>query len=269
MMAIYPAFVYDEKRKFSKLCLLFKMMGFGYYFTTTMMCTNDKRLLWFGMVSGMMFMSICNMIRYEYAFYKVYGTIFQSIDAFKQWKTKQKPHIKHELDFAEFLIKVVYLSRSLPPTFEIHDNDGKFSMCELGGSVITAHILIIMSLWSLSLLFFTCIYVSSLLNSRPRQLLQFDQPQRDAMILNAAVNARNAQNAQNARNVLNIQNIISAIEIAVIIDNETECCICLEKNDNLWITSECAHSFHAKCISEWMKRNPSCPVCRATLVQSV
>lgn len=266
MMAIYPAFVYDEKRKFSKLCILFKMMGFGYYLTTTMMCTNDKRLLWFGMVSGMMFMSICNMIRYEYAFYKVYGTIFQSIDAFKQWKIKQKPHIKHEMDFAEFLIKVVYLCRSLPPTFEIHDNDGKFSMCELGGSVIIAHILTIMSLWSLSLLFFSCIYVSSLLNSRPQQLLQ---PQRDAMILNAAVNAQNAQNSQNGVDAQNRQNGLDALEIVVIVDNETECCICLEKNENLWVTSECAHSFHVKCISEWMKRNPSCPVCRATLIQTV
>lgn len=252
MVSLYPAFVYDETRKFSRFCLFFKMLGLGFYSTTTVMCINDKRVAWFGMVSTTMLMSICNTIRYEYAFYKVNGTIFQSVEAFKEWKTQQKPHIKQVLDVVEFLVKVVYLSKSLPPVFTMYDNN-QFSMCELGVTVLNIHILTIMAGWVLFLLFMGCLYGNILWNST-----QINP--RDADILNSAVNQANAQLVASA---------VEPPEVAVLIDNETECCICLEKNDKQWITTRCTHSFHATCMSEWVKRNPSCPVCRTTLIQRI
>ena len=253
MMSMYPEFVYDEKRKFNWVCLVLKMLGLGFYSATTFMCMNDKRVAWFGMVSCGMLTSICNTIRYECAFCKINGTTFQSIEAFKAWKTQQKPHIKYMFDFVEFIIKVVYLSKSFPPIFSMHDNNDQFSMCELGGSVLNIHILTIMAGWVLFLLFLGCLYINILWNSTPRE----SQP-RDADILNSAVNQMNAQLVASA-----------PPEVAVLIDNETECCICLEKNDSPWTTSQCAHSFHATCISEWSKRNPSCPICRSTIIQMI
>ena len=260
-MSIYPAFVYDEKRKFNIVCLTFKISGFVFYSRTAANCINDKLFPWFCLVSSMMFVSICNTIRYEYAFYKIYGATFQSIESFKQWKIQQKPHIKTVLDFIEFLIKLVYLYKSFPLKFDMYDEDKKFSECVFSGTMLTLHILVIMAGYSIGILFLMCLYTDVMF----RRLLSPRQP-RDAVILNSAVNQMNAQN-QNAQNQ-NAQNAISAVEpIAVIVDNETECCICLEKNEKLWITCQCSHSFHATCISEWMKRNPSCPVCRKTLIQ--
>jgi hypothetical protein len=242
LLRAYPAFVYDEKRKFNQLCLIFKMIGFGFYSRTAIICVNDKLFSWFCMVSGTMFVSICNTLRYEYAFYKVYGTTFQSIDAFKSWKTQQKPHIKTVLDCVEFILKAVYFYKSLPLTFSMYDDtdDKKFSECVFCGTLLKLHVMIIMAGYSVVVLFLTGIYTDFAFRrlSSPRQPMD----------------------AQN-------QNAITAVRpIAIVIDNETECCICLEKNENHWITAHCTHAFHAKCILEWEQRNQSCPICRSNLI---
>lgn len=247
MMSMYPAFVYDDKRKFSQLCLIFKMVGFGFYSRTAVICLNDKLFPWFCMVSCMMLVSTCNTIRYEYAFYKIYGTTFPSIEVFKEWKTQQKPHIKTIFDFAEFLIKAVYLYKTFPLTFDMYDenDDKKFSECVFCGTLLKLHILVIMAVYSIGALLFMCLYT----NVASRRMSSPLQP-RDAVILNSAVN----------------QTTVQVVPTAVVIDMETECCICLDKNDKLWATARCAHSFHATCISEWMKQNPSCPVCRSRFI---
>ncbi|CAD8146834.1 unnamed protein product [Paramecium pentaurelia] len=43
-----------------------------------------------------------------------------------------------------------------------------------------------------------------------------------------------------------------------------ECCVCLNayKKDELVRESICHHIFHDQCLSEWTKKNTSCPVCR-------
>ena len=244
---MYPAFVYDDKRNLNKLCLIFKMIGFGFYSRTAVTCLNDKLFPWFCMVSCMMFGSICNTIRYEYAFYKIYGTTFQSIEAFKEWKTRQTPQIKPIFDCVEFIIKAVYLYKSFPLTFDMYDenDDKKFSVCRFSGTLLKLHILVIMAVYSIGVLFLMCLYTDVVLRrmSSPRQ-------PRDAMILNSAVN----------------QTIVVQVVPTAVMDAETECCICLDKNEEPWATAQCAHSFHVPCISEWMKQNPSCPICRSSLV---
>ena len=255
-MSMYPAFVYDEKRKFNIVCLTFKISGFVFYSRTAVNCINDKLFPWFCLVSSMMFVSICNTTRYEYAFYKIYGVTFQSMDAFKEWKTQQKPHIKTVLDFTEFVIKAVYIYKSLPLTFGMYDEtDGKkFSECVFSGTLLKLHILVIMAGYSIVALLLMCLYTDIAL----RRMSRSRQP-RDAMILNSAVNQMNAQNAT-----------VSAVQpVVVVIDKETECCICLDKNESPWITARCTHSFHAKCVTEWVKHNPSCPVCRSVIIQTM
>jgi hypothetical protein len=46
---------------------------------------------------------------------------------------------------------------------------------------------------------------------------------------------------------------------------EKDCCICLDdfiENEDVSILPDCKHVFHEKCIFEWGKLNPTCPVCR-------
>ena len=43
------------------------------------------------------------------------------------------------------------------------------------------------------------------------------------------------------------------------------CTICLTEyhiNDTLKIMPECLHRFHVNCLDEWLRSNPTCPVCR-------
>jgi len=248
MMSMHPAFVYDDKRKFDKLCLVFKMVGFGFYSRTAVTCLNDKLFPWFCMVSCMMLVSICNTVRYEYAFYKIYGTTFQSIEAFKEWKTQQKPHIKTIFDLVEFLIKAVYLYKSFPLTFDMYDenDDKKFSECVFCGTLLKLHILVIMAVYSIGALLFMCLYTDVALRR---------------LMLNIEVNQMNAQNI-----TVSVVVPSAVVPSEVVVDMEAECCICLDKNDKLWATARCSHSFHATCIAEWMKQNPSCPVCRSRFI---
>ena len=47
-------------------------------------------------------------------------------------------------------------------------------------------------------------------------------------------------------------------------DDDT-CTICLTEyhvNDTLKIVPECLHRFHVNCLDEWLRSNPTCPVCR-------
>ena len=52
-----------------------------------------------------------------------------------------------------------------------------------------------------------------------------------------------------------------------IMSNET-CSICLEsfaKNEKISLLS-CNHTFHKQCITEWFKKDTSCPICRQNVV---
>ena len=48
---------------------------------------------------------------------------------------------------------------------------------------------------------------------------------------------------------------------------DTECCICyLDYYDGMIMHMlPCDHVFHIPCLCEWYSKNPSCPMCRATL----
>ncbi|XP_075512781.1 RING-H2 finger protein ATL66-like [Primulina tabacum] len=47
-----------------------------------------------------------------------------------------------------------------------------------------------------------------------------------------------------------------------------ECCICLGlfgDADEVKILPQCRHCFHSGCLDEWLKKQPSCPLCRCML----
>lgn len=45
---------------------------------------------------------------------------------------------------------------------------------------------------------------------------------------------------------------------------DTPCSICLNdwNSEDTCTTLPCQHIFHAACISSWLEKNPTCPLCR-------
>lgn len=66
------------------------------------------------------------------------------------------------------------------------------------------------------------------------------------------------------RSVADKMNRVRILRVAGLVDSQ-ECPICLEP-DGYMETEVCGHSFHPKCISSWIRSNPSCPVCRSPIV---
>lgn len=50
---------------------------------------------------------------------------------------------------------------------------------------------------------------------------------------------------------------------------EMECDICLEKMavDKFGLLNNCSHHFCASCITEWLRKSPTCPICRKPSAQ--
>ena len=42
----------------------------------------------------------------------------------------------------------------------------------------------------------------------------------------------------------------------------TECGICMEPITSQIYKTQCSHSFHNKCLTQWLLQNSSCPLCR-------
>jgi hypothetical protein len=52
-----------------------------------------------------------------------------------------------------------------------------------------------------------------------------------------------------------------------------ECPICLEifgelDDDLLLCTLKCGHSYHKKCVEDWLSKNNSCPNCRIQILHN-
>lgn len=53
------------------------------------------------------------------------------------------------------------------------------------------------------------------------------------------------------------------------VGSDQTCVICLQDcqdGDELWRKTHCGHYFHDKCLTEWIKREQKCPLCRAEFV---
>ena len=74
----------------------------------------------------------------------------------------------------------------------------------------------------------------------------------------------NYQQSRRNKKALRIQTVNSKDEENLL----NECSICLEtylKDDKICIL-QCEHTFHEKCIKEWLKNNESCPNCRENIL---
>lgn len=65
--------------------------------------------------------------------------------------------------------------------------------------------------------------------------------------------SRECAHSKTLKKSLSIKSIVS----------EVECSICLEEGCNAELC--CTHRFHKKCIHEWTKVSPTCPICRVSI----
>ena len=50
-------------------------------------------------------------------------------------------------------------------------------------------------------------------------------------------------------------------------DDIQDCSICWNTLDARVAETDCNHKFHTKCLTTWARKNPTCPICRASLVE--
>ena len=238
-----PAFFYNKKRICTRLCLCVKVGGFAFYTAGAITCVsrNDAPFIAYCSMLVGMFASICNSARYEYAFYKKYGTQFNSVDEFNAWKVRQMPGLRQLFIVIESVILSCFFATAWPLQFPISDEDdphSTVSMCELSMTVFKIQVITIFTIYLLALVFFVCMYVSF----------------RSFHTVYAVYANDNAHT-------------VVPMESFYFIDEQNECCICLDKTADTWTMTRCAHPFHRACLSNWTQTTATCPVCRTRLDQ--
>ncbi|KAI4305310.1 hypothetical protein L6164_028682 [Bauhinia variegata] len=66
-----------------------------------------------------------------------------------------------------------------------------------------------------------------------------------------------------------MHNPLSVSAMSLYAESSSECCICLsvfQEEEKLKVLP-CGHAYHSECLEKWICANPSCPLCRASLVQ--
>jgi len=194
----------------------------GVIFYTISLQTCYNPDFFIGMIVAM-FLSTMNSARYEYAHFKRYGTIFSSENEFEEWKEKLYPRSRIIFSIVELVIKIVYFIKIFPPVCEFRN------LCEIGEGIFKIHILALLMIYIIAFVSSICLLCSC---------YRYDYSHR--------------------------QQIISLqIQILVINTQNEECCICMDiGNNSEWSILQCGHKFHGQCISQWLRSNQTCPICR-------
>jgi hypothetical protein len=247
-------FTYNNNRRckkriiFTKIAiLLFNLFSIYYDYDNI---KKDKFFTYYLLTLLSSFLSLCNSIRYEYAYYKILGHTFRSPEEFLQWKNEQRfKNITFILIVFEQSTHLYFVINTVT-TFNVDKTQILYSTSYLIIYVYTILITTIM----LSILIFCCLldifirFVSLIQNCIP----------------NHNPNPNPNRNGQQEP-VLNSINSINTLDTVIYIDDKKECCICLDKNNNEWIRTQCNHDFHKTCINDWYKTKNTCPVCRNNL----
>ena len=232
---VVSVFVYNETRSCAKIYIFLKSLGVAFYTSTLTTCsigTNTNTLTICMLVT--MMGSLVNSMRYEYAHFKKYGQAF-SLYEFEMWKNAQWPRLRLFFSIFDLGIKIAFFIEEYPPTFEL------YNACHIGKSVLKIHIIVLSLLYtSFGIL---CMFVLMSFYCCTSTYIPHPDP--------GPLAAASSQNG-----------ILTTINTTTIVDNKTECCICLDKTFQPWTALPCGHTFHQPCISTWINYHESCPVCR-------
>jgi len=222
---LFSEFIYDNRRICAKIYILFKFLGLIFYSATLLTCYNPY--FYIGMIT-VMFLSIINLARYEYAHFKRYGTTFSSWNEYQIWKRQLYPNSKLFFSMIELSIKTAYFIQSFPPQFDYEN------LCGIGETIFNLHIFSLLIIYSIIAIF--SFFIICVIYCNPRPVRQ--------------------------------QEPIHLLIPIIINNNQTEeCCICLD-TDNIraWSILPCGHKFHWECVSTWIRSNKTCPVCRHNVI---
>lgn len=157
-------FIYDDRRFFSKLYVLLKIIGIIFYTITLSSCNNYD---YFIIMILFMTLSMINSFRYEYSHYKRYNTIFSSIDEYKIWKNKLYPKSRILFSFIEGIIKIIFFIHIFPPKFDVRN------LCEIGDTFFKIHILALFMIYIFILIFIICFLWAIHCNDYPNRHIIF------------------------------------------------------------------------------------------------
>ena len=66
------------------------------------------------------------------------------------------------------------------------------------------------------------------------------------------------------------ENILNTLERVHVDENdERQCSICFENLSGSCINLRCNHLFHEQCITRWLQRHSTCPVCRHEVYDAI
>jgi len=222
---VYPEFIYDDRRIFSKIYLIFRLLCLIFYSTSLPTCNNPK--FYIGMIFAM-FLSTMNSARYEYAHFKRYGTVFSSVNEYIKWKNELWPKSRIFFHAIEVALKTLYLIKIFPPQFDFNN------LCEIGESVLKIHILALSVIYIITA-FFTIFII----------------------LMIYCVDCFNFMPTTRRRKRASLQITIN--------QNEECCICLDMDNTGEWSILPCGHKFHMRCVSEWIVNHQTCPVCRFNL----
>jgi len=254
---VFPEFIYDDRRFCTKLYIFFKFIGLIFYMISLPMCYKPNFYI---IMIVAMFLSIINSIRYEYAHFKRYGTIFSSINEYDIWKKEQYPKSRVFFSTIELVIKIVFFAKTFPPQFEF------MSLCEIGESIFKIHIFILFTVYAItfviSMYILSSIYLYNYCHSI--SIIQHNAVPGSGSGSGSVPGSGSSSGSGPSSGSGSVPGSVSFPFPILVIDNQNEeCCICLDiDNIQIWSILPCGHKFHGSCISTWLLTNQSCPVCR-------
>lgn len=160
---LFPEFIYDNRRICTKIYLLFKIAGLILYTTTSLLCYVTDLFI---IMIVFMFLATLNSVRYEYAHFKRYGTIFSSINEFDEWKRKLYPRSRIAFSIIELIIKIVFFFTKYVHQYHFKD------ICVIGESIFKIHILVILSLYIIIGILSFCFFITFSFTSKSQLVVR-------------------------------------------------------------------------------------------------
>ena len=228
-------FIYDEKRS-CKMCMLFtKFMFVIFHFVSLCICFDyiEKRnIVYYSATILSIFMCICNNIYYEYRYIKISGRRFESLETFTEWNQNRKmPRLTCSLECFETITHGIFFVKSWSVSINPFENE---NLVLYRFSCLFLNLYTIIMLVMLFIAFIVCMCLCSMdISSRIFSISYVNRSQQQP--------------------------------INICIDEQKECCICMDKNTQEWVETPCVHSFHRECLNSWIQTNRTCPICRSLL----